>query len=72
MRDWLKKKRLEAGLTLQQLSECIGVSWQSLAYYENGERRPTPETAKKIGAYLGFDWTRFYDDSPINDMEEVG
>ena len=57
---WLKKKRIEKGYTLRQLSEIVGVSEQSLSYYESGERRPTPEVAQKIGKVLGFDWTLFY------------
>lgn len=62
MREWLKEKRLAKGLTLHELSVQVGVSWQSISYYENGTRRPTPEVAMKIGAFLGFPWTRFFED----------
>lgn len=31
-------------------------------YIENRNRNPSVETAKKIAAVLGFDWTRFYED----------
>lgn len=61
MREWLKDKRLSKGLTLNDVAERAGVSWQSISYYENGERRPSPETAIKIGAVLEFDWKRFYE-----------
>ena len=60
MREWLKQKRIEKGYTLSQLSEIVGVSEQSLSYYENGERRPAPEVAISLGKALGFDWTIFY------------
>lgn len=62
MRDWLKEKRIAKGLTLHELSAQVGVSWQSISYYENGSRRPTPDVAMKIGACLDFPWTRFYED----------
>lgn len=71
MREWLKEARTQSGLTLKQLSENVGVSWQSLAYYESGERRPSPDVAKRIGGFLGFDWTRFYEDKPIDDPKEA-
>ncbi len=60
MREWLKQKRIEKGYTLSQLSEIVGVSEQSLSYYENGDRRPVPEVAIALGKALGFDWTIFY------------
>ena len=60
MRTWLKQKRIEKNLTLSQLSEIICVSEQSLSYYENGDRRPTPEVAIALGNALDFDWTIFY------------
>ncbi len=60
MRAWLREARINAGLTLRQLSELVGVSEQSLSYYENGDRRPTPDIAMKLGEQLHFPWTRFY------------
>lgn len=62
MRKWLREKRLEMGLTLNDLAKEVGVSWQSISYYENGSRRPSPEIAQKIADVLGFSWTRFYED----------
>lgn len=62
MREWLREKRLSKGLTLNDVAEKAGVSWQSISYYENGDRRPSPETAIKIGTILGFDWKRFYEE----------
>lgn len=62
MREWLRKKRLEKGMTLIGLAQKTGVSWQSISFYENGTRRPSPEIAMKIGEILDFPWTRFYED----------
>ena len=61
-RDWLRERRLEKQLTLQEIAKEVGVSWQSLSYYETGERTPSVPTAKRIGAFLGFDWAQFYED----------
>lgn len=49
-------------MTIRQVSELVGISESFYCMIENGERRPSVETAKKIGAVLGFDWTRFYPD----------
>ena len=62
MRDWLKQKRLEHEYTLTQLSDIVGVSEQSLSYYENGDRRPTPEVSIALGKALDFDWRLFYEE----------
>ena len=60
MRDWLKAIREKAGLTQKDISERIGVSQPSYCNIENGERRPSVDTAKKIARVLRFDWTVFY------------
>lgn len=62
MRAWLRKARDEKDLTQQQLGDIVGVDITSIGKYELGERRPSPEVAKKIAQALGFDWTRFYED----------
>lgn len=62
MRAWLKEARVNKGMTMQELASMLGISWQSISYYENGMRRPSPETAIRVGKILGIDWRRFYDD----------
>lgn len=59
---WLKHIRIDADMTQIEVAEKVGISQQMYWMIENGERRPSVETAKKIGAVLGFDWTRFYPD----------
>ncbi|MEG2001840.1 MAG: helix-turn-helix transcriptional regulator [Clostridia bacterium] len=44
----LKEKRLEAGLTLKQVSEQLGVSLKSVFNYERGDRRPNIEKLLKL------------------------
>ena len=36
---FIKKCRIEAGLTQEQASECLRISWRTLAYYESGQRK---------------------------------
>lgn len=71
MRDWLICARKEKGLSQKACCEAIGVSQPTYWEYEHGDCTPTPIVAKKLGAILGFDWTRFYDDVPINDTGEA-
>lgn len=58
----LKENRIKKGLTMRQVSEASNISESFYSMIENGERRPSVETAKKIAAVLGFDWTMFYPD----------
>lgn len=59
----MREKRELKGLTQQQLADLIGRDRSLIAKIENGSR-PSVETAKKIAAILGFEWTRFFDDAP--------
>lgn len=62
--DWLKEIRLEKGKTQEQVaSEVGGITRTAYTNIETGERRPSVEVAKRIAGVLGFDWTRFYEDS---------
>lgn len=58
----LKENRINKGLTMRQVSEASNISESFYSMIENGERRPSVETAKKIAAVLGFDWTMFFPD----------
>lgn len=58
----LKELRKQKSLTQEEVSERIGITRSSYTNIENGERRPSVETAKKIAAVLGFDWTLFFPD----------
>lgn len=67
----LKKIRTNQGVTLKQVADAACISESMYCLIENGKRRPSPDVAKRIGSYLGFDWTLFYEDKPINDTEEA-
>lgn len=59
---WLKHIRIDADMTQIEVAVKVGITQQMYWFIENGERRPSVETAKKIAAVLGFDWTRFFPD----------
>lgn len=61
-REWLVFIRLKAIKSQKQVAEEAGITQVYLSQIENGERNPSVDTAKKIAAVLGFEWTRFYDD----------
>ncbi len=58
----IKESRCEKGLTCQHVATQVGISRSAYSNIENGKRRPSVDTAKKIAAVLGFDWTRFFDE----------
>lgn len=60
MQFCLKDIREAMNLTQEQLAKKIGISQNYYSLLENGERRPSPNTAKKIAKVMGFDWTSFY------------
>lgn len=58
----LKKTRTGKNMTIREVADRAGISESFYCMIENGERRPSVETAKKIAAVLGFDWTEFFPD----------
>jgi transcriptional regulator with XRE-family HTH domain len=58
----LKELRLKKNLDQKDVAEIVGITPQFYSYIEAGERRPSPEKAKKIAEILGFDWTLFYEE----------
>lgn len=59
----LRKRREAANMTQAKLSELSGVSQQAICMIERGERNPSAKTAKKLAAVLGFNWTKFFEDT---------
>lgn len=50
---WLKQRRFDKGLTVQQLADRIRVSDRAIRQYENGERVPSLEVAELMARALG-------------------
>ena len=70
MRKWLKDIRLAKGLSQLDVAKKVHITFQYYSYIENGERRPSPQVAKRIAVALGFPdtWYRLLEDS--NQEEE--
>lgn len=61
----LAKVRREKELSQEQLAAKANISQSSVASYENGTRKPSPATARRISAVLGLTieemWAMFYE-----------
>ena len=49
-------------LTQEELAVLCGVKRTTITEIENGNSRPSVETAKAIAKVLGFKWTKFFED----------
>jgi len=52
----LRRRRIERGLGLAAAADQVGVSRSTLATAERGEAVPSPPTAWKLAAWLGWTW----------------
>lgn len=61
----LTKLRKEERLTRKELASILGISQSAVAAYEYGQRRPSPEVARRIGDLFSLTdaqiWQMFYD-----------
>lgn len=62
IRQWLKDIRIEKCMTQKSVAEKVKIAQPSYHQIECGENNPSVETAQRIAAVLGFDWTLFYPD----------
>jgi len=62
VRRWLIDIRKAKDLTQGAVAAAVGISQPSYCAIENGTSDPKKETAKMIGATLGFPWIRLYED----------
>ena len=67
MNELLRKLRLEAGLTQEDLAGKIGLTRSAYTMIENGDRTPSLRTAKALADTLGVTV-----DQLIADSEETG
>ena len=51
--EWVRRKREEAGLSINQLAKRSGLSEKYIRLLERGERRPKIETLEKLARGLG-------------------
>ena len=59
----MARLRKEKKLTQAELAQILGVSQRMVAACEMGDRRPSVDLAKRIGAELDFPWTDFFEES---------
>ena len=60
----IKKARLNAGFTQEELGKKIGFSAMGISYLENGSRKIKIEDLQKISSVLGFELGYFLDSVP--------
>ena len=63
MREWLIKIREEKGMTSVDVARAAGISQSHYWRIEVGQKQPSVHAAQEIGNVLGFNWTRFFEDS---------
>jgi len=51
-RTWLKRRRIERGLTQEELGELVGYAAQTIRKIEGGQRRPSLQLALKLAQVL--------------------
>lgn len=60
-RAWLVEIRQGMNMSTYKVAASCGINQSYYSMIERGVRDPSVQTAKKIGAAMGFDWQRFYD-----------
>lgn len=60
--NFVKVKRIEKGLTQEQLAKLVDIDRTMIGKIESGAATPSVNLAKKIADILGFEWTRFFDE----------
>jgi len=53
--DFLRKKRVEAGLSQCQVAEIVGVSTETIKMWEHNKTKPTGRFRQSAVAFLGID-----------------
>lgn len=70
----LRERRIEMGYDTQgKLAKALGMTTQTISYYENGERKPDFETFAKIARILNCSLNYLYgiDDLPDEEWEQI-
>ncbi len=57
----IRKRRKELGLSQEQLSEKVGVSYQQIQRYENGSSMLNVENVQRIAKVLSMPATTFFE-----------
>ena len=63
MREWLRKIRVDLGLTELETAKQAGIAQPFYHNIEMGIKNPSVDTAKRIASVLGFPWVMFFSDN---------
>ena len=61
----LRLKRLQAGLTIEDLADAAGISVSFLAYLETNKKKPSLATIAKIAAALNISVPELFDEKTV-------
>lgn len=61
--NWLEEMRNKKGMSQKAVADAAGISQPTYSNIEKGKRGLTVDTAKRIATVMGFDWTRFFEES---------
>jgi transcriptional regulator with XRE-family HTH domain len=51
--EWIRQRRSRLGLTKKDLAVQVGVSYQTIRFWESGLQKPTAEHLKRLQEVLG-------------------
>lgn len=60
----LRERRKALGLSLEELAEALGISYQQMQKYENGRNRVAAGRLYELAKRLGTSIPYFYEDAP--------
>ena len=69
--QFIRDRRIELGMTQQQLADRLYVSRQTVSRWESGTRCPDLITAKKLAMELQISLDELISDEEIKDMESL-
>ena len=58
--NYIRTRRIELGLTQNEVAKGLGVAQNFVTYLEKGQRKPTNETIKKLARILSLPTDRLY------------
>ena len=61
-RLWLKMMRVSKDMSQIEVAKAIHTNQVTYSQIESGKINPSVQTAKRLGDFFGFDWTRFYEE----------
>jgi len=64
----LRLKRLQAGLTIEDLADAAGISVSFLAYLETNKKKPSLATIAKIAAALNVSVSELFNEKNIPEV----